>query len=501
CLRWERALTGRLGYYMRRKMENAVPEMVKTKRALEDMDESVGGASVEEWTTMAKKWEANPTCQNPFATARKDEHIAQVRRKLAEEAATKEAAGKATAGEVRGDMHITELVAMGLQVEDQQRVLEGDVKATGLHPTDAQRRAMIERTSKQRRKIIAWMDVQEKFFPGLKVIRELEDAARALAAETQPVPGISVWDIKLLLPSAIVAASYAKEVPCTHEVLDYEYQLRVGQANEMLHEVRRLLLVRTHLYKLKDRHSRGVRANTRAGDKIAALNDRVNRAAAQYRVARAALVILGRVLKKNEWEWSLLELKEEDVRGLPRATARVDKVVRELSWIWINRGGKHEPGDEVAMNEAVRIEWAKARARCMRWGEEVDLLEMEMRRVQSFLLWRAGWWTEQIGRRGLADGPQLEGETAYALRQAALQRKLHDRFSRDWRALPELVRRGRAGELAEDAEGMTVEEDGENAEDDDGGEESSSGEEDEPISLLPEREVKSTYVDEVLTYT
>ncbi|KAJ7108897.1 hypothetical protein C8R43DRAFT_1139824 [Mycena crocata] len=488
-----------LGYFLRRKMENAIPEMVETKRALEDMDESVGATAVENWTAMAIAWEGNPKAENPFATLRKDEHIAQVRRKLAEAAAVKEAAGTEGAGAVRGDMHITELVAMGLQVEEQQRVLEADVKATGLHPTDEQRRAMIERTSKLRRKITAWMDVQVKFFPTLATVRELEDAARALAAEGQPVPGISVWDMQLLLPSAIIAALWAREVQCTNEILDYEYQLRVGQANESLHEVRRLLLVRTHLYKLKDTHARGVRANTRSGDKIAALNDRINRAAVQYR-----------------WEWTLQVLKEEDVRGLPRARfsdpdkkkkkksrakrARVDKVTRELSWIWINRGGKHEPGDEAAMNEAVRIEWAKARARCMRWAEEVDLLEEEMRRVQHFLLWRAEWWKEQIGRRGLEDGPQLEGETAYALRQSALQMKLRGDFMREWKALPELVRKGRAGELEDEhAAGAQDGRDGDESEEED--DDASSGEEEEPISLLPGREVKSTYVDEILTYT
>ncbi|KAJ7119198.1 hypothetical protein C8R43DRAFT_901144, partial [Mycena crocata] len=473
-----------LGYYLRKKMVDAVPEMVETKRALDDMDESVGTKSVQDWTAMAVEWEKDPKAANPFATRRKDEHIAQVRRKLAAEAAAREAAGKENTGAVRSDMHITELVAMGLQVEEQhdqyayqtrRRVLEAD--------------------------IIAWMDVQVKFFPTLATVRELEDAARARAAEAQPIPGISVWDMKLFLPSAIVAASWAKEVACKDDILDYEYQLRVGEANESLYEVRRLLLVRTHLYKLKDTQSRGVRANTRSGDKIAALNDRINRTAAQYRVARTALVSLGRVLKKNDWEWTLQELKEEDVRGLPRALARLDKAPRELSWIWINRGGKHEPGDEAAMNEAVQIEWAKARAWCMRWREEVDLLEMEMRRVQHFLLWRADWWKEQIGRRGLDNGPQLEGETAYALRQSALQMRLQAGFLRDWETMPELVWRGRAGELEQ--EGVVGEQDGqdEGSDDDDEEEGLSSGEEEEPIALLPGREVESTYVDEILTYT
>ncbi|KAJ7017592.1 hypothetical protein C8F04DRAFT_884636, partial [Mycena alexandri] len=83
-------------------------------------------------------------------------------------------------------------------------------------------------------------------------------------------------------------------------------------------------------------------------------------------------------------------------------------------------------------------ERAKTRARSLRWTEEVDLLEEEMRRVLQFLTWRAGWWEEQIGRRGLPEGSQREGETAYATRQAALLIDLRDVFAQKWSGLAEL---------------------------------------------------------------
>lgn len=94
--------------------------MVKTKEALADLEESLGSKVVMEWTEMAKKWEADVLEPNPFETLRKDAHVAKVRADLAEEAAKREASGKEDAGSVRGDMHITELIAMGLQLEDQQ---------------------------------------------------------------------------------------------------------------------------------------------------------------------------------------------------------------------------------------------------------------------------------------------------------------------------------------------------------------------------------------------
>jgi hypothetical protein len=125
----------------------------------------------------------------------------------------------------------------------------------------------------------------------------------------------------------------------------------------------------------------------------------------------------------------------------------------------------------------------------------VDLLEAEMARVSKYLKWRAQWWEGQVGRRtGLQDA-QLEGETAYAYRQAAIQTKLGGCFAEDWKALPDLIQRGRAGEMDEDGDEavVAVEEDDADSE---GG--SSDDEEEAAIGTLPQREIKSSYVDEVL---
>jgi hypothetical protein len=227
---------------------------------------------------------------------------------------------------------------------------------------------MMERTSKLRRKIVAWIDVQQKFFPALANVRAREDEARARVAEGQPVPGVTVSSIKLWLPSHVASApaADAAEIVLKDTVLMHEYRLRVGIAAEALHDVRRYLLVRTHLYKLKDAHSRGVRENMRSADKLAALNEQTKRAAAEYRAARAALVVLGRRLNRREWERTLLPLLEDDVRGLPQSQfhdperkkkrkgkKRQKKAPPKLSWIWVNRGESWEPGDNVAMNEGM----------------------------------------------------------------------------------------------------------------------------------------------------
>ncbi|KAJ7037089.1 hypothetical protein C8F04DRAFT_1180815 [Mycena alexandri] len=512
------------GRAMLKKMENAVPQMVEKKAALAEMEVSLEAASgaleegpVEAWTAMAEKWEEDPDAPNPFETMSKEDHVARVQHDLAVEAADREARGENVEGEVRDDMHITEMIAMGLQLEDHQRTLGFDTAATGLHPTTNQRRVMVERTSKLRRKIVAWMDIQHGFFPSVKVLRSKEDEARARIARTQPIPGLKVHELKLWLPSALMKLPGASGGMSTlqTEAVRYEYRLRVGQAIEALDEIRRQLLVRTRLYKRKDANVRGVRDNMRSKSALNVLDNRVRRMATQYRVARRALETLGSALGERSWEKALKPLQESDVRGMPRATfgdperqrggtqrgskqpsrkkAKKDAEPAEMSWIWVVQV---DPGNPAAVSEgecsyaaigdwdtntlglALRIEWAKARARALRWTEEVDLLEEEMRRIQQFLTWRAGWWRERADGRGREqDGPQREGERAYAYRQAKLQEDLCANFAAKWAHLPELVRKGRAGELdvlpaarinkAEDSEGSD-DEGSENNDSDDG---------------------------------
>ncbi|KAJ7439025.1 hypothetical protein B0H11DRAFT_2254147 [Mycena galericulata] len=467
-----------LGRVMCKKVEDGVPVMVEMKAALKELEASLEPAvlgteegPVAEWTKMAEKWEEDPEAPNPFQTLRKDEHLAKVRHDLAVEAAARHVAGREDATTVREEMHITEVISMGLQMEEQQRVLRFDVAATGQHPTADQSRTMVERTSKLRRKILAWIDIQRGFFPVVDALRAREDEARARIAKTQPIPGVPVYDLRLWLPSAIMKQpeeARREQSIVMQDAQNYEYRLRVGQANESLHEIRRQLLVRTHLYKYKDVNAWGVRQNMRSSEKIEVCNDRVRRMAAQYRAARGALVVLGRVLENDEWEKTLRPLADTDLRGMPRATfadperqkgapkgkkrrmqkRKGPKPPTEVSWIWIAQAEGAKPGESAAMNEALRIEWAKARARFLCWREEIDLLEEEMRRIQQFLTWRSVWWQDRVDVRGLPDGAQREGETAYALRQAKLSRDRCAKFAQLWSHLPELIATGREGQVA-----------------------------------------------------
>lgn len=69
----------------------------------------------------------------------------------------------------------------------------------------------------------------------------------------------------------------------------------------------------------------------------------------------------------------------------------------------------------------------------MRWAEEIELLQEEMRRVTCFLRWHASWWNQKIVAHMLTSTDH-EGLGAYAYRQARLRNDLADCFENKWAA-------------------------------------------------------------------
>ncbi|KAJ6595562.1 hypothetical protein DFH09DRAFT_1305365 [Mycena vulgaris] len=245
---------------------------------------------------------------------------------------------------------------MGLQLEAQQRALARHLKDVGAHETVDQGRRRIERETKLRRKIDAWMAVQQLFIAEVAVLRAREDVERKRVAATQPLPGMRTQDMKLWLPSAIGCAQ------CDDSLREYEHQLRKGQAVAAPKEMRDQLLLRTPEYQYKDSGLSGVRAKTRSATRTKGIQARIDSAVEDYRAARAVLVKLSAVLKRTEWQLHFKQLKAEDraARGLTRT-----------SWTTGRYG----------LN-------GRRHAKAMRYREEVDLLEEEMRRVLHFLGWR-----------------------------------------------------------------------------------------------------------------
>ncbi|KAJ7854749.1 hypothetical protein B0H14DRAFT_3085502 [Mycena olivaceomarginata] len=516
-----------LGEFLLERAKKACNNMGTFRLELLETERGLPAEALEKWTREMELWEqelletegglpaqAGKTQEmknpNPFKVDEKHEGLFAIRGCLAAEASTA-VAGDA-ADDVRGDLHAYEMVDMGMQLEDQQRELAFDAAAVKLHATDRQKTTLLERSNKLGRKITEWLKIRESFTPMVARLRMEDAQARAVAARLQPTPALPVHAVKLWLPSRL-AGTPTTDVKMSHA--RYEFALRVGQAHAALAELRRLLLVRTAKYKYKDEFQHGVAAITRGKTSIAQVDERIRRIAAQYRAARAALVSLGPVLNETDWKLQLHVLAPDDVRQRPRATFSDPKhksrlkrkrgetlahaaaerrkkkdEERQASWIW-RSALTAEEGSEPGMAEALRIEWAKTRARAWRWTEEVDLVEEEMRRVLAFLNWKANHWTSLMDERDEPDEILREGLTAYAKRQARVQRDLRAHFEGNWQYIPGYIQaeQSRLGAIPEEGEGV----------EDEDVDESDESDEDAPIAVIARDErLVASFVEETL---
>ncbi|KAJ7032307.1 hypothetical protein C8F04DRAFT_1262054 [Mycena alexandri] len=463
---WNHKKIVALGSVMLERIQKAVGQMVEKEQELVEVEASLPPDIVKSWTEAMELWEKDSSKPNPFNVAGKHATVQAVRGRIAEE--EKYAVEGDRADDVRGDL---------------QRELAFDIAALKTHASDGQ-----------------------KTTPAVKTLRTAEATARATAARMQPTAGIPVHALELWLPSKQVKMP-GTEVKETH--IRYEFDMRQAHAHEALDEVRSLLLVRTHQYKLKDAGSEsGVAGKTRLRSSIEILDERSRRAAEAYRAAHRALSSLGPQLKETKWALVLKPLAADDVRGMPRGLfsdpekkkrgkkRKRDGPVQhpppptEMSWIWRTgistlaaAASTSEEAAIKATNESLRVEWAKTRARAHRWREEVDLLEEEMRRILVFLEWRAWWW------RGLKDNrPEVvetatmqEGFNAYAERQAVIQEKMKVRFEGNWKDVPRWIELGRQGVLEIQAEARSAEEE---REEDDGEGEDTDDDADQPVPVV-----------------
>ncbi|KAJ7920511.1 hypothetical protein B0H13DRAFT_1605382 [Mycena leptocephala] len=377
---WKKIIA--LGRVMLERMQKYVPLMLETRAAWVDMEASFSPSVIEAWTAMAVAWEKDPREKNPFASKVNHVDLKAVRPKLAEIAS-----------------------------ED----IKDDDGSSGRQSCAARSTPGWQCSSSSSRR---------------SLLREREDAARKWVAATQAMPGLRAQDMKLWLPSAI-----GTRVECDVGLREYEYDLRKGQAFAALEEIRAQLLMRTHEYKYKDKSLHGNKAKTRSATRTKAIDARIARASEDYQTAYAALVSLGAALKQMEPKKSRLDPEEAARRAALQAESKM-----AMSWIWLSQGADGEEGD-VVDNESkinvppvLHVEWAKTRARAMRYTEEVDLGEEEMRCVPDFLDRRGEWWRSRAGLRAAMQPEEAlhEGHSAYAHKQAAIMEGLLASFRWQW---------------------------------------------------------------------
>ncbi|KAH9829181.1 uncharacterized protein C8Q71DRAFT_799831 [Rhodofomes roseus] len=402
------------------RMKDAVGECSTHAVIFDELTSVTDPTRVTEWKQQVEAWEEGAEL-NPFVVTRHPITLAAVRRELAEEEATSIADGSLVI--LHDKVSPSTLITAGLELEEAQRRLRSDAAEVNNHSPDDQRANIIRRRN--------LLQIQELYMPHVVVMRSRDAEASSASVLAE--------NISLYLPSSV-----AKDPRISSSItglLDIERRLRLAQANDSLDQMRRHLRARTKLYNIKDQHVRGQRYNTRSRAYIDTIQAKIDGDAERYRVAHAALLTLDPD-DTGKWQKALRPLARTDVRAMHQGLDDETEGRKTLSWIWRTSGSLGSDDDEDDQ-EAVRIEWCKARARAMRWDEECDLLYEEMRRVRVFFEWHVNWWMGQIredwdGTAGRTPA-HAEGRRAYAHRQADIRRKLLTYCNVSWRSIPEYV--------------------------------------------------------------
>jgi hypothetical protein len=300
-----------------------------------------------------------------------------------------------------------------------------EISKVWLHSQDRQLTRVQLRSNALQRKINAWITKQQLYIPAVVALRKTAEDAGAIDGPQ---------NFPLWLPSQI-----GTQVPFNPRLAELEWELRYSQAHDALDSLRKNLQMRAHLFKFKDRFVHGQSANTWARNAIATIQARVDASGDEYRAAHTALSSLGVLLGKLGWQSIFLPLTDADKRELTEVEPGVSEGKRKLSWIWKTTnvtGSAADMEKNEELQDSLRVEWCKSRARAMRFREEVELLTEEMSRVLRFLTWQEQWWKMKGPSDMGGSAMNAEGLRAYAERQAALRRLLREHFARKWSDIP-----------------------------------------------------------------
>ncbi|KAJ7584477.1 hypothetical protein C8J56DRAFT_1005073 [Mycena floridula] len=383
-----------LGLSLWRKLEDTVDGRNRQHFHFLSFSESIDPDLVVKWDKDVRAWEKNNQLVNPFEPTLEPITLAKVRLEMAAREALE-------TREIEHTVSPGGMIMQGIEIEDSQARLRRETAVLGPHSTDL-----------QRAKIEAWYNIQNVYMSAVALVRQKEDS-------NADSGGTEAYEMSLFMPSEC----RANGITVDHKLLSVEWDLRFAQAHEALGEIRRQLLVRTQLWRYKDRNITGQKSSTRSQTVILGVDEKINIAKARYHKARKALAILETPLIKTQWKEVLQVLHDADVTALIDEDAMDKNGARELSWIWrtIGVGSEEESGAHMA--ESLRIEWCKSRARAQRWREECILTVEEMRRVLAFMVWSKDQWLNRVNGVGPLprDRAMQEAANAYAYRQAKIQ--------------------------------------------------------------------------------
>ncbi|KAJ7030889.1 hypothetical protein C8F04DRAFT_1263380 [Mycena alexandri] len=403
---------------------------------------------VEGWRAMVHAFEADANAPNPYESTAKALTEADVRLRLAEEEAERG----------QNSLHVspTGFIYAGLELEEQQRRVSVSIELKKAQTT-AQKLDIVSMRGKLTRGIVRFRKLQATYTP----------AALQLLARRPADPEETPERTPLVLPSALTVEERAKG--CMAGVEYTEAVARDGQCGAALLRLRRQLHIKSRFITYKKNNSRHQGANTRSRTLVARNESKIRLHSEKYQTAWAAiralnggdaskvgwrklvqsdirlmedaedvkkrneqrkaqdarrkakerqLIAEGEAIEEDNGEEGWEDVDPDNGTGAPRPENR-----RVLSWIWTVAG---TTGSDAEIEEALRIEWAKAYARSRRWKEEVRLLQEEYRRILVSFEHEAQRWEARVCaiRVGEVEVGYAQGAVAYGLKQAAMYRDI-----------------------------------------------------------------------------
>ena len=303
-------------------------------------------------------------------------------------------------------------------------------KATGSKST-AEQASLQEKRNSLAHRITNWQKIQDIYMPLVTTLRPSKVPVEPDQDQSEPQ---NPTDTRLFLPSGCQSSMWESEY--FKVLLSKEAQLRLSQAYDALAYIRKFRRIFVSLVDSRHQNVSGTgnRANTRLRSLLNKFQNRIKLAALRYRAAYAALCLID---PNGSWKTELKPLHDADIRGPGRDPD--DDVLgegrREISWIWLVAGPTELSADnsDKDVQEVMRVEWAKTKARAQRWSEEVALLQEEMRRVLEYCDWKATWWRNEGGQRTRVDDLVIvSGLKAYAEKQASVFDRLGQSFASRW---------------------------------------------------------------------
>ncbi|KAF8425033.1 hypothetical protein L210DRAFT_3421490 [Boletus edulis BED1] len=311
-----------LGALLSKKTKEAMKECTIHHAALTELETSIPTERLSVWRSEVMAWELDRKQPNPYAIRVEAPTTAKISLQLAEAEAAEQKAGPSSA--LHSDVSATQLIILGLDLEEQQRRLAAEASKLGSDATDSQRAKIQHNKNGLQRKVSNWRSIQLLYMPGVSWLQASED-------EPDDITKVKLW-----LPSQVPRTTMVD--PRLHQ---YEFKLRHAQALDALEEIRKHIRLRAYLLTFNRSNIRGQGANTRARSMLDGVEGKIHTCSIRYRVAQAAVGSLAGILGIVGWENIFRPLKDDDLRAAedPSASLMIaSEGRRQLSWIYTTIG-------------------------------------------------------------------------------------------------------------------------------------------------------------------